>query len=100
MTAMTLTRRELLRSAVAVSATAFLLPPWARKAAAAGTDPVLVTIFQRGAADGLNTVVPVGDPFYYSSRPTVQIAPGTELPLDGFFGLNPAFSAAHDLYTD
>src|SRR4029077_10400701 len=76
-----------------------LLPPWTRKAAAAGTDPVLVSIFQRGAADGLNTVVPVGDPSYYSSRPTVQIAPGTELPLDGFFGVNPAFTDARNLYT-
>jgi uncharacterized protein (DUF1501 family) len=96
---MTLTRRDFLRSTAAVGVTAFLLPPWARKAAAAGTDPVLVSIFQRGAADGLNTVVPVGDPFYYSSRPTVQIAPGTELPLDGFFGLNPAFADLQGLYT-
>ncbi len=96
---MTFTRREFLRSTAAVGVTAFLLPPWARKAAAAGTDPVLVSIFQRGAADGLNTVVPSGDPFYYSSRPTVQIAPGTELPLDGFFGLNPAFADLQGLYT-
>ena len=36
----------------AVGMTAFLLPPWARRARAAGTDPVLVSIFQRGAADG------------------------------------------------
>jgi uncharacterized protein (DUF1501 family) len=95
---MTFTRRQLLRSA-AVGMTAFLLPPWARKARAAGTDPVLVSIFQRGACDGLNTVVPVGDPFYYSSRPTVQIAPGTELGLDAFFGLNPAFADLHGMYT-
>jgi uncharacterized protein (DUF1501 family) len=92
------TRRTFLRSA-AVGMTALLLPPWARRARAAGTDPVLVSIFQRGAADGLNTVVPAGDPFYYSARPTVQIAPGTELPLDGFFGLNPALSDLHGLYT-
>jgi hypothetical protein len=63
-----------------------------------GTDPVVVSIFQRGAADGLNTVVPVDDPFYYSSRPTVQIAPGSELPLDSFFGLNPAFADLKTLY--
>lgn len=96
---MTLTRRGFLKSA-AVGATAFLLPPWARKADAAGTDPVLVSIFQRGAADGLNTVIPAGDPFYYSSRPTIQVPGGSELPLDGFFGLNPAFSDLHGLYTD
>lgn len=94
---MTFTRRQLLQSA-AVGMTAYFLPRWTRPAHAAGTDPVLVSIFQRGAADGLNTVVPVGDPFYYSSRPTVQVAPGSELPLDGFFGLNPAFADLHSLY--
>ncbi|HXJ35012.1 MAG TPA: DUF1501 domain-containing protein [Candidatus Eisenbacteria bacterium] len=94
---MMLTRRQILQSA-AVGMTAFLLPPWARKVRAAGTDPVIVSIFQRGACDGLNTVVPVGDPFYYSSRPTVQIAPGTELPLDAFFGLNPAFADLQTVY--
>ncbi len=95
---MTFTRRQFLQS-TAVGMTAFLLPPWARKARAVGTDPVLVSIFQRGACDGLNTVVPVGDPFYYSSRPTVQIPPGTELALDSFFGLNPAFADLHGMYT-
>jgi uncharacterized protein (DUF1501 family) len=59
---------------------------------------VLVSIFQRGAADGLNTVVPAGDPFYYSSRPTIAVPAGTELPLDGFFGLNPAFDDLQGLY--
>jgi len=93
-----LTRRAFLQSS-AVALTAVVLPPWARRARAAGTDPVLVSIFQRGAADGLNTVVPTGDPFYYSSRPTVQITPGTTLGLDGFFGLNPAFADLHGLYT-
>src|SRR5262249_38861307 len=96
--AMMLTRRRLLDS-TAVGMTAFLLPPWLRSARAAGTDPILVSIFQRGAADGLNTVVPAGDPFYYSSRPTIQVAPGTELPLDSFFGLNPAFGDLLGPYT-
>lgn len=91
------TRRTVLKSA-AVGMTAFFLPPWSRRARAATGDPVLVSIFQRGGADGLNTVVPAGDPYYYSSRPGVQIAPGTELALDGFFGLNPAFADLHGLY--
>src|ERR1044072_7591957 len=94
---MTFTRRQLLRS-TAVTMTAFLLPRWLRPARAAGTDKVLLSIFQRDAADGLNTVVPVGDPFYYSSRPTIQVPAGTELPLDSFFGLNPAFIDLHGLY--
>jgi uncharacterized protein (DUF1501 family) len=94
---MTFTRRQFLQSA-AVGMTALFLPPSLRSARGAGSDPVLVTIFQRGAADGLNTVVPAGDPFYYSSRPGIQVPAGTELALDGFFGLNPAFGDLHGLY--
>ena len=56
---------------------------------------ILVVIFQRGGADGLNTVVPFGDAAYYDLRPNIAIpAPGkgdgAALDLDGFFGLNPA----------
>lgn len=55
---------------------------------------VLITIFQRGAVDGLNMVIPFGEPDYYSARPTLAIAkPGsddsTAIDLDGFFGLHP-----------
>jgi uncharacterized protein (DUF1501 family) len=55
---------------------------------------VLVTIFQRGAVDGLNMIVPFGETDYYAARPTLAIAkPGsgdnTAVDLDGFFGLHP-----------
>ncbi len=54
---------------------------------------LLVVVFQRGAVDGLNMVVPFGDADYYRARPTIAIArPGTSdgaLNLDGFFGLHP-----------
>lgn len=54
---------------------------------------VLVAVFQRGAVDGLNMVVPFGDSGYYRARPSIAIAqPGGEngaIDLDGFFGLNP-----------
>src|SRR6202158_6631275 len=43
-----------------------------RRAASAPRD-ILVCIFQRGAADGLNSIVPVGDSFYYGNRPTIAI---------------------------
>ena len=51
----------------------------ARTVAAAGSPrKVLVTIFQRGAVDGLNMIVPFGERDYYSSRPSIAIAkPGT-----------------------
>src|ERR1044071_1762750 len=51
----------------------------------------LVVLFQRGAADGLNIVVPHGEPAYYSMRPSIAIPRprnGQEsvIDLDGFFG--------------
>jgi uncharacterized protein (DUF1501 family) len=55
---------------------------------------VLIAIFQRGAVDGLNMIVPFGDRDYYGARPTLAISrPGadqnTAIDLDGFFGLHP-----------
>ena len=55
---------------------------------------VLVTIFQRGAVDGLNMIVPFGDKAYYAARPSIAIArpgsgPDAALDLDGFFGMHP-----------
>jgi len=55
---------------------------------------VLVTVFQRGAVDGLNMIVPFGDKAYYAARPSIAIArpgsgPDAALDLDGFFGMHP-----------
>jgi uncharacterized protein (DUF1501 family) len=58
----------------------------------------LVVLFQRGAADGLNIVVPFAEPNYYRMRPTIAIPQpkrgGAEaaLDLDGFFGLHPSLA--------
>jgi len=58
---------------------------------------VLVTVFQRGAVDGLNMVVPFGEKAYYQARPSIAIPkPGTPngaVDLDGFFGLHPRMAA-------
>ncbi|HEX8719706.1 MAG TPA: DUF1501 domain-containing protein [Pyrinomonadaceae bacterium] len=66
-------------------------------ASVAGRRKTLITIFQRGAVDGLNMVVPHGERSYYDLRPQIAIAqPGkgpageTAVDLDGFFGLHPA----------
>jgi uncharacterized protein (DUF1501 family) len=64
---------------------------------------VLIVLFQRGAADGLNVVVPHGEPAYYGLRPTIAIprpSAGGEgaLDLDGFFGLHPALAPIKPLY--
>ena len=70
---------------------------------AAGKQKVLIAIFQRGAVDGLNMVVPFGDADYYSARPTIAIArPGsgddTAIDLDGFFGLHPRMRSLKPLW--
>ena len=67
--------------------------------AAAGADSRrLVVIFQRGAADGLNIVVPHGEDSYYAMRPTINIPRTRVLDLDGFFGLHPAMAPLQALW--
>lgn len=62
-----------------------------------GRRKTLIAIFQRGAVDGLNMVVPYGEKNYYQWRPTLAIAQPKRgalgesvVDLDGFFGLHPA----------
>ena len=63
----------------------------------------IVVLFQRGAADGLNIVVPHAEETYYRLRPTINIPrPGANgqscIDLDGQFGLHPAMSAFKPLW--
>ncbi|HME91449.1 MAG TPA: DUF1501 domain-containing protein [Myxococcaceae bacterium] len=69
----------------------------------AANKKILLAIFQRGGADGLSMVPPVGDPEYYALRPTLAIArpgegEGAALKLDDTFGLHPALSSLAPLY--
>ncbi len=62
--------------------------------ASSGRRKILIAIFQRGAVDGLNMIVPHGERAYYAARPTIAIPrPGAgadaAVDLDGFFGLHP-----------
>lgn len=93
-------RREFIRSAGLLSLSV-LIPQasgwaWAAPEVADSGSSRLVVIFLRGAADGLNIVVPYSDPSYYSLRPTIAIPkPGAELgalDLDGTFGLHPSLA--------
>ena len=69
-----------------------------------GRKRILITIFQRGAMDGLNAVVPFGDDTYYSLRPSIAVPKPkigdvtTAIDLDGFFGLHPALSPFKPIY--
>jgi uncharacterized protein (DUF1501 family) len=58
----------------------------------------LVVVFQRGAADGLNIVVPYREKNYYDLRPAIAIPQNQVIDLDGFFGLHPSLSAFKPLY--
>ena len=59
-----------------------------------GKKKILITIFQRGAVDGLNMVVPYGDSEYYNLRRTIAVGKPNQtdgaINLDGYFGLHPA----------
>jgi uncharacterized protein (DUF1501 family) len=58
----------------------------------------LVVIFQRGAVDGLNVVVPYREKNYYKMRPTIAIPDDKVIDLDGFFGLHPSMTDFKALY--
>jgi len=58
----------------------------------------LVVIFQRGAADGLNIVVPHAEPAYYAMRPSINIPRQQVIDLNGFFGLHPAMAPLKPLW--
>ena len=70
--------------------------------AAQARKKVLVAIFQRGAVDGLNMIVPYGDKAYYKARPSIGIPRPSEnegaVDLDGFFGLHPRMRPLADLF--
>ena len=83
-------------------------PVWLSRALYAADAPsprkkVLVAIFQRGAVDGLNVVVPHGEQRYYDLRPTIAIprpdgTPDSAIDLDGFFGLHPSLKPLKPIY--
>src|ERR1700687_571275 len=83
-------------------------PAWLSRAAYAAAAPtprkkVLVAIFQRGAVDGLNVVVPFGEKRYYELRPPIAIpapngTPETAIDLNGFFGLHPSLAPLKPIY--
>jgi uncharacterized protein (DUF1501 family) len=94
-----LTRRIFLKNgSLAMLSLGFAPSFFERAAQAAQTRrKILVTIFQRGAVDGLNMVVPFGEKAYYQARPSIAIAqpgkPDGALDLDGFFGLHPRMAS-------
>jgi uncharacterized protein (DUF1501 family) len=105
-------RRVFLRNSALAMVGAGTAPIWLQRALYANGTPsprkkILVAIFQRGAADGWNVVVPYGESAYYSLRPTISVPPPSSLgdkrgkgaiDLDGFFGLHPSLAPLKPLF--
>ncbi|CAG4906954.1 DUF1501 domain-containing protein [Paraburkholderia saeva] len=93
-----LTRRRFL-SFAAAGAGAMLASPHIAFASVA-TDRRFVFVIQRGAADGLNIVVPYADPAYANLRGALAIDPASATKLDGTFALHPSLVQTAKMYAD
>jgi uncharacterized protein (DUF1501 family) len=103
-------RRAFVKSGAIALVTMGLSPSFLRRTAfgmeltRAANGKVLICLFQRGAADALNIVVPHGERAYYAMRPSIAIpqpsrmSPGGAIDLDGFFGLHPSLASLKPLY--
>ena len=108
-----LNRRVFVKSGALALVTMGLSPSFLRRTAfgmelpRAARGKTLICLFQRGAADSLNVVVPFGDKNYYAARPQIAIAAPSSAPsaagataidLDGYFGLHPAMASFKPLW--
>ena len=99
-----LTRRYFLRSSAIAVAGMGAAPSWLLRAASPQEKKrkILISIFQRGAADGLNIVVPFFDKRYYDMRPTIAVPqpgkPNGAIDLDGRFALHPSLQQLKPLW--
>jgi uncharacterized protein (DUF1501 family) len=107
-------RRAFVKSGALALVTMGLSPSFLRRTAfgaqlmQAPKGKTLICLFQRGAADALNIVVPHGDQSYYSLRPSIaiprpagssrSISRDAAIDLDGFFGLHPSLAPFKPLY--
>src|SRR5277367_2588236 len=104
---MTISRRYFLKNGGIAMLGMASLPSFLQRAIAASANPgkkKMVVLFQRGAMDGLNVVVPFGERSYYQMRPSIAIPEprrgGAEaaIDLDGFFGLHPSLAPLEPLF--
>lgn len=97
-----LTRRHFLGASGGVALAAAAAPAWLPSvvyAQSASTDrDVIISLYLRGATDGLTACVPHTEEAYYANRPNLAIAPPDSqdpdraIDLDGFFGFPPAMA--------
>jgi len=109
-----LSRRQFIADAGGISGAAIAaayFPEWLPRVVLAQSQAsnrdVIVSVFQRGGADGLNLVVPFGDPAYYTGRtniaiprPDANVAANLKVTaLDNFFGFAPSMASLVPAYT-
>jgi uncharacterized protein (DUF1501 family) len=102
------TRRIFLKSSALAMVGIGSTPSWLSRAlyakdAPSPSEKILVAIFQRGAMDGLNVVIPYGEAAYYDLRPNLAIprpdgSPDSAIDLDGCFGLHPSLQPLKPIY--
>ena len=104
---MQISRRYFIKSSGIAMLGMASLPSFLQRAVAATASPnkkKMVVLFQRGAMDGLNVVVPFAEPNYYALRPTIAIPQPRQggadaaIDLDGFFGLHPSLDPLQPLF--
>ena len=100
---MPITRRVFVRNGALTVVGTTAIPGFLTRAALGAAETTsrpkrLVVIFQRGAADGLNIVVPHGERQYYGMRPSINIPKKSVIDLDGFFGLHPSLAPFQPLW--
>ena len=107
-------RRAFVKSGALALVTMGLSPSFLRRTAfgaellKAPKGKTLICLFQRGAADALNIVVPHGEKAYYAMRPSIAVprpsglartaSAGSAIDLDGFYGLHPSLAPLKPLY--
>ncbi len=101
-----ISRRIFLRDGGLALVSLGFAPAFLARAAASSNNRgrrVLIAVFQRGAVDGLNMIVPFGEAAYYAARRSIAIArpgsgEGAAIDLDGLFGLHPRLAPLKPLF--
>jgi uncharacterized protein (DUF1501 family) len=104
---MKISRRYFIKNSAIAMLGMAALPSFLERAVAATAGSgkkKMVVLFQRGAVDGLNVVIPFAEPRYYELRPTIAVPQPSRggadaaIDLDGFFGLHPNLQPLHPLF--
>jgi len=98
-----ISRRTFFKSSGMALVAGGLLPNVFVRMASASTTKgkkTLVAIFQRGAVDGLNVIVPYGEKAYYDARPSIAVPRDQVVDLDGFFGSHPSLASIAPYFKD